>query len=155
MHEGYSPSLAAVMLARAHRFLDEGYLRQALVEGVSCLEIALEEFMRERIGSASILKKSLSSFWDLPLRTRIVSIAGTLGTKYLQGIEPTLKAIDNRNKVVHEGWTPPDTANVELRALLNSVARLLPGPSFRFPSSRAGNRLRPPESSPSAESSMS
>ena len=60
------------------------------------------------------------------------------------GVDP-IKAIKMRNKIVHEGWNPPDSTRVELFGLLNTIAALLSGPRFRFPSANPGNAIMPPE----------
>ena len=145
VRDGYEPSLAAFILARAHQFLDQGSLKYAFIEGVSALELALNEFIRQKLDGADSLLGSMKAFWNLPLSAQAITVATILGKIPLQDIEYTIKAIDMRNKVIHEGWSPPDNAKVELSGLLNTVAALLKGPRFRFPSANPGNAIMPPE----------
>lgn len=145
VREGYEPSLAAVILARAHQFLDQGSLKYAFIEGVSALELALNEFIRQKLHGADSLLASMKAFWNLPLRTQVIIVATLLGKIPLRDIEYTIKAIEMRNGIVHEGRNPSDDAKVELSGLLNTVAVLLSGPRFRFPTANPGNAIRPPE----------
>ena len=143
--EEYEPSLGAFILARTHQLLDEENMRHAIVEGVIALEVALSELIRRKLGAAESLLDRMSAFWNLPLPTQVVSIAAPLGTVSSQDIEHTVKAIEMRNKVIHEGWSPPDDAEVDVSGLLRTVAALLSGPTFRFPSARFLNSLMSPE----------
>lgn len=143
--EGYKPSDGALILSRAQGFLDRGDLRQAIVEGVSALEVALSEFIRKNLQGSDVLVESLQAFWSLPLRTQVVVAATLFGGIPHNDIEDALKVIDMRNKVVHEGWSPPDDAEVRFRGLRNTVAALVPGPKFRFPTEYAIVVVRPAE----------
>jgi hypothetical protein len=139
--EGYEPSLGAVILSRTHQLLDQGNMRHAVIEGVIALEVALSELIRRKLGAAESLIERMSAFWNLPLPSQLVSIAAPLGTVSSQDIEDTVRAIEMRNKVIHQGWNPPDDAAVALSGLLRTVAALLSGPRFRFPSGHFGNSL--------------
>lgn len=145
VRQGYEPSLAAFVLARTHQFLDQGNLKYAFIEGVSALELVLNEFIRHKLEGTDFLLNSMKAFWDLPLRAQVTTVATTLGKISSQDIEHTIKAIDIRNKVIHEGWDPPDDTKVELSGLLNTAAALLSGPRFRFPTANPGNARMPLE----------
>lgn len=131
--EGYEPPNAALILARAHGFFDQGDIRQAIIEGVSALEVAISGFMRKDFHNIDALVESLQAFWGLPLRTQMVVVATIFGRIPQQDIEDTIRVIDMRNKVVHEGWSPPDEAEVRFSGLRNTVAALVLGPRLRFP----------------------
>jgi hypothetical protein len=137
----YEPSTAAYILARTHQLLDQDNLKHALIEGVSALELALSEFIRRKLHDSDLLVESIKAFWNSPLHSRVVSLAPILDTLSLQDIEHTVKAIKMRNEVVHEGWSPTDDAKVELSGLLHTVAALLTGPRFKFPSAKPGNAI--------------
>lgn len=141
VEEEYDPSLAAFTLARTHLLLDQENLKHAFVEGVSALELALEEFIHQKLHGANSLHDSMSAFWNLSLPTRVITVATILGKPPLQIIERATKAIDIRNRIVHEGYDPPDTSKQQLRDLLETVSTLLSGPQFRFPSANPGNAL--------------
>jgi len=135
----YEPSPAAFILSLAHQFLDQGNLKHAFIEGVSALEIALNELIRQKLNDADSLLDSMRAFWNLPLPAQVTAVATTLGKISLKDMEHTINAIDIRNKVIHEGWDPPDNTKVELSGLLNTAAVLLSGPRFRFPTVNPGN----------------
>lgn len=143
--ERYEPSLAASLLARAHKFMNQGNLKHSFVEGVSALEVALEEFVRQKLDNDDSLAESIQAFWGLPRRTQMISIVSTLGTTQADDMKLAVKAIAMRDKVVHKGWDPPKSAERELSGLLKTVATLLPGPRFRFPSGNPGNTMKPEE----------
>lgn len=143
--EGHEPSLAALLLARAHQFLDQGNLKHALIEGVSALEVALEELVHQKLDGDNSLAKSMQAFWQLPLPARLIPVVSTLGTARLEDVKLAVEAIDMRNKVVHDGWDPPERAQHELSGLVNTVAALLPSPRFKFPTVNPGNKIMPLE----------
>lgn len=139
----YEPSLAASLLIRAHQFADEGKYKYALIEGVSALEIALREYIRRTLDAS--LVNSMSAFWELPLRFQVVASAAFAGRAVLSELGPTVDVVEMRNKVVHEGWDPPDSAKRNIAALMRTASALLAGPNFKFPQVDAGNTLMPPE----------
>ncbi|MEM3648523.1 MAG: hypothetical protein QW506_05095 [Thermoproteota archaeon] len=138
--ERFEPSFAAFVLVQAHQFFDQGNLKHAFIEGVSALELALNEFIRQKLHGSDSLLGAVSKFQELPLRVQVITVAAILGCP-LQDIEHTIKAIETRNKIVHEGWNPPDDAKVELSGLLKTVALLLPGSRFKFPSANPSNMI--------------
>lgn len=141
--EGYEPSPAAFVLSLSHQLSNQGNLKHAFIEGVSALEIALNEFIYQKLHGTEPLLKSMSAFWSLPLPAKVTTVATILGKISLQNIEYTINAIDIRNKIVHEGWEPPndDKTKIKLFGLLNTTASLLSGPRFRFPSANSGNAM--------------
>lgn len=139
--EKREPSLGAFLLSRAHQSLDQGDLKDALVEGVSALEVALREFGRRRFCADKHIAKEVQAFWDLPLRAQLIAIVTTLDTAQLDELKLAIQAINMRNRVVHDGWTPPDSTERQVRGLLHTVSRLLPGRPFKFPRINSGNKL--------------
>ncbi|MFQ5851657.1 MAG: hypothetical protein ACE5JU_13870 [Candidatus Binatia bacterium] len=138
VNDRYEPSLAAHTLARAHEFNAEGNIRYALIDGVIALEIAISEFLRRKV-STDPLFSTLSAFWNLPLRTQVVSMLAGLENISLSDANCTVKAIDLRNRVIHDSWNPPDNVGDEILGLLRTVAAFISGPEFKFPVSSSGN----------------
>jgi hypothetical protein len=148
VRDGYEPSLAATLLAQTHRLIDRENWREALIEGNTALELAIDERIRSRLDSDKKLLNLLTSrFNDLPLRIKLLSIGTFIDNISLEDINHTLEVIDMRNSVVHEGWEPtsPNDVRVALRGLVSLVTLLLPGPGFKFPTARQGNMIRQPE----------
>lgn len=138
----YTPPPSANILLRAHELLDQGNLRHAFIEGTSALEMALSEFMHDRLRGSEVIEKSLSSFYQLGLASQLTGIAITLGLE-LQDIENATKAIEIRNHIVHENYNPPPSSKDKLQALMNVTASLIPGPNIRFPTANPGNAVYP------------
>lgn len=137
---GEDPSPAARRLSRSHESLDQGDLRNALLEGATAAELAVSEFIRRKFPKDYSI---LGSFSNVPLRVQLAVLAAAAGRSSAEDIEHSEKAIDMRNKVVHEGWNPTDDAEIEVSGLHRTVAVLLSGPDFRFPSIDGGNTLAP------------
>ncbi len=142
---GDEPPLAAFLLARAHQFSDQGNLKHALVEAVSALELALQDFVRRKLGGDDSLTESVQSFWKATLPAQLISIVGALGTVSVQDMKRAAEAIRIRNAVVHDGSEPPASANDVIPGLLKAVAALVSGLPFRFPTVNPGNAIIPLE----------
>jgi hypothetical protein len=142
--KGYSPSPSANMLLRTHELLDQGNLRHAFIEGITAFEMALSEFMRDKLRGRDVLHKSLSNFFELRLPSQLTSTAVALGLDP-GNIENAIEAIAIRNKIVHEGYDPPSSSRDKLQALMNITARLISGPNIRFPTISPGNAIMPVE----------
>jgi hypothetical protein len=131
----YEPSAATEILARAYKFLKQDRIKQAVIEGVTALEIAINEVVRQALGNNAALLKSIQAFWQLPLPTQVVTLTSITGGSPLQDVESAIKIIEIRNKAVHEGLFPlPENTKEELTKLLKVTANLLPSPKLKFPS---------------------
>jgi len=141
---GYNPSPAAVVLSRSHELLDQGALKYALIEGVTALELAISEFTRMKLPSEEKLKPLVSRISDLPISAKAVWILSLLGEINPEELEITVRAIESRNKVVHEGEDLSEKSADMVQILQKAVASLLPGPPIRFPKMFPGNQVSPP-----------
>jgi len=143
---GYQPTVAGDVLAHAHRLLDQGQLRYAIVEGVSALEISLDEHVRNRYsGRARELLLNDAKGGDtrrLPVRTAL--IAGMIPGIDQADLESALKIINVRNEMVHEGKSPDPSVKSEVKALFRVVAGVLQQGQFKFPVLMAGKYIGPP-----------
>jgi len=143
--KGDEPLLPAVLLAKTNELLREGNLRYALVEGVSALELALHHFIEQNLRADKKLSSSMSTFWQLPLRTQVVAVAASVVAISREDLKNTLAAIESRNAAVHEGRAPSGNTKLELLGLMRTVATLLGAASFKFPDFYpSGNLLYPP-----------
>lgn len=142
-------TLAIESLVRSRKFLSRGNIRNSLIEGVTALEIAIEEFIRNQIKSAGYP----NDFFDIniikDLRHKLKNIAAIRGNFPIDNIEKALEVINKRNKVVHEAWNPPEESfpsiKSELFGLYYIVNCLLETPIIKFPSPNPGNYIVPPE----------
>lgn len=137
----YKPSLGAITLSRTNQFSDDGNLRYAFIEGVNALEIAISEFFEQKLNGEKSLNDTIKAFKDLNLRAQVIALGSTLNMP-LEDIKNAVKAIDTRNKVVHEGKTPVgEYTKNELSGLSNVIKKLLTGPGFKFPKANPGNLI--------------
>jgi hypothetical protein len=144
--EGYDPPLASMLLSRTNQLLCEGNLRYAFVEGVSALEVGLQAYMKTHIGALQGAATAMSAFWNLPLNAQFLSVAVVARVGEPKDLADTLEAIDLRNRIVHEGWDPPESTKAKVLALMRTTAGLLPGPKFKFPvHNLSGNKVYAPE----------
>lgn len=144
-NEGFEPSLAALSLSSAHGHLDKRNYRLALIDGVVALELAVNDLIRRRFDGSELLSKSISALMDLPLRTQIAALVQVAPQKVsVADLEGTIRAIESRNKVIHEAWDPDQRVRADVLALLKTAAFSIEGPAFKFPSCHSGNQLLPP-----------
>lgn len=145
----YEQTLAIECLIRSRDLLIEGNIRNSLIEGVTALEIAIEEFIQNQVKSASYP----NDFFDInilrDLRTKLRNIAVIRGNISIENIEKALIVIERRHKVVHEGWNPAEEdfplIKSELAGLYYIVISLIKCPVLKFPSPNTGNAIGPPE----------
>ena len=141
----YEVSLAASLISRAHQLSDEGNLKYAFVEAVAALDIAIGEFLRNKISNDPALLKSCSSFLSLSLPAQMVVLISTMGSISSRELNSAIEAIDIRNNIAHDGYDPPDNLKDELLILLRIITILLNGSEFRFPENTNSNAVMPLE----------
>jgi len=141
--KGYDPSTAAFILSRAHQSFDQGYFREAFVEGATALEIALHEFIRNNLQASEFLTTSIESFWNMPKGSQLTTVFTILCNTTTKQVEDAVKAYKIRNDIIHEGKNPPPGSKDKLIALLRLVALIISGPKFKFPEKNYGNARRP------------
>lgn len=129
----YEPTLAAIALARAHQLKDQGNIRSSVMEAVTALEVALSEFLRTSLDNNRTLLDSIQPFYQSPLRTQLTVLSARNTKVSSADVEDSIKIIDVRNEVAHEGKAPSGQDETRLLRLLRTVAAFLSGPKFRFP----------------------
>jgi len=139
-------SLAALLLGESQKRLDQEQIKLAFIEGVSALDLALTELYRERYSALPGAEKSVNQFLELSLPIRIISTVSLKEEITQNQIHDTLKTIDIRNKIAHEGYDPSREENRFLRSLLKVTSILLHNTQFRFLTSNTGNAIMPKES---------
>mgnify|MGYP000023412757 CR=1 FL=1 len=144
---GYEPSLACLLISRAHALLNQGNLKYAFIEGVSALEIALSEFIKRNAPQLPdpLVNYLKLHFRKMPIKARLMIVATASGKIPTEDLEKAIKAIDIRHDIVHEGRDPPADSKEMVRALLNAAAALVTGPKFRFLNANPGNVIKPVE----------
>ncbi|MDQ3816517.1 MAG: hypothetical protein M3362_02350 [Acidobacteriota bacterium] len=143
VNSDYEPSPAAVVVTRAYQLLDQGHLRQAFIEGVTALEVALDDYIKQQRGGSKMLAGYIEQFQSLPLQSKIATIAVISGLIPAQDVEDTIAAYKVRNLIVHDGAHPSDDDEYKLSALLRAAASLITGPKFRFITTHTKNALEP------------
>jgi hypothetical protein len=143
--------LALRVIARAHELRDTGQISEAIVQGVTAVELAMEYFLTVRLaGKSKAIQETVTSeqFLNLPLKIRlsVLAIAANLMTP--DAIEAANEAIDVRNTIVHEGSTPEDRGRRLFRSLAESVKAFVGFGELKTPSLSTGNRLSEPGQTP-------
>jgi hypothetical protein len=91
------------ILLQSFQFLDQGNLRQALIEGVIALETVIGEFARRKLENDGSLKDKFQSFYTLPLPAQLIAVSTFSESCSKEQLISSLKAIELRNKIVHDG----------------------------------------------------
>ena len=88
----------------------------------------------------------MQAFWNLPVAAQLVSVVTVhSGSLPAQDLEAALNALELRNKVVHEGWTPVSAKDVHpaVEGLLRTLRALLAPLPFKFASAEGANAMFP------------
>lgn len=146
VHSDYEPSLAASLVSRAYKFYDQGDLRQAFIEGITALEVALYRYIKEKRGVNPTVASHVEKFENstLGLGAKVATAATLCGNVSPNDIEAAIAAYEIRNKIAHEGAEPFDDDEEKLMGLLRTAAAFVAGPVFRFPTSHRQNALDSP-----------
>jgi hypothetical protein len=134
------PELGELVL-RAHELLDQGLVRYALLEAATLAELAVEEYLKERVKRDKGRLMAIQQFWELPLRAKLVIVATLAEIIEAQEIDSAVQAISLRNEIVHEGKEPPENAGGLARSLIQLSAKLVFGEEYKMPSAWIGNKL--------------
>jgi hypothetical protein len=142
--ENYDPSLAMTLLRRARIYPEQREVRSSFIEGISSLELSIEEFLRHNTNIIQLGKSldqsvidSMEDFLQKGLRSQVVAIGISSGIVPMSDIESTIKAIDIRNKVVRDGFMPLlESSKAILMRLFRTISYLLSNsiPTIKFPS---------------------
>jgi hypothetical protein len=133
LSEGYEPKLAAELVTTTHQLIERQDLRGAVLQTMLALEVALNEFMNRKMRMNKVLADNLHGWSSLTLPARLAAVATLSGAVTASQVESALKLSEMSHKIIREGWIPPFTAQEELRHVVQTVAALLSGPTFKFP----------------------
>lgn len=139
----YSPSYVMILLIQAWEHYDQKNTKYAILDGVTALELAIDELLRSALEKMNIKFTKIDEFnttQSLPVKTMLVT--GLKGNIKSEEIEDTLETIKIRNNIVHEGKNPPEDAGKRLKGLINTVSKMMENREFRFPKVNHGNALQ-------------
>ena len=134
LNEGYQPKLGAELLTRTHQFIEDNHLREAIIQAVTAMEVALNEFIHRKTRLNRMLSEHLHGFGSLSLPTRLSAVATLSGALSATQVESALKLAEMYQRIVRDGWEPVAAVREEVRKALQTIAALLDGPAFKFPS---------------------
>lgn len=145
-NEKFEPSVAMKCLLQSHHYSAEGDLKHAIVEGVTALELAIEEFFERKLTGNKTLLGKLDEFKQLHLPTKVTMVSTTLGIPSKE-LEDILNIIKIRNSIAHKGINAEKEFVIQrkLETLLNVVSIMVLGKKYRFPKTNSGNALKPVE----------
>lgn len=136
----YIPPLAATLISNSNRLYQEGKGSYALIESITALELAIEHRLKNNCQKNDEIKKQIEKFGNLPLPTRMTIILLFSGMSQNK-IELALNAIEQRNKIVHEGTSDKKNLDDQIKAIFEIVRFLLDEPFIRCPETNIGNEL--------------
>jgi len=137
LNNEYEPTTGAKLLIRTYEYVENNDAKNALIEGVTALEVAVSQLVRTKLKSPE-LESSINSFLkNSSTQAQLIGIATGLASLQ-ENLNHAINAINLRDKVIHEGWNPSDTALTEVRGLIKAVSTIL-GSKFKFPHKNAGN----------------
>lgn len=141
--EEYSPSDVMELLMQSWEHHDQRNTKFAILDGVTALELAVDELLRKGLNKMNIQFNKVDEFNNtqrLPVKTMIVTALKE--NIKPQEIEDTLEAIKIRNDIVHEGKSPPSDAGKRLVGLINTISKLMENREFRFLNISHGNAIK-------------
>ena len=100
----YEPSPAAEALSSAHSMLDTGHTKQALIEGVTALEIGMKEFLRHALRARNDLLNKTQALYQIPLPAQVISLAGPLDSVSPEDLDRALKTIVTNGASLGRFW---------------------------------------------------
>jgi hypothetical protein len=129
------------LLGNSSRSLDAGDYRQAFVEAISALEVAVGNRLTSQ---NNVIKGAIQSFQDRETqRAQIAVVMLALGEAE-EAIENALDALRLRNKVVHEGYRPTSDDTNTLRKVLRTIGKISGIDEIKSPVLTNSNLLGPP-----------
>jgi len=138
----YSPSYVMTLLIQAWEHHNQRNTKYAILDGVTALELAVDELLRNELGKMNIQFNKIDEFnttQRLPIKTMIVTaMKGNIKT---EEINDTLEAIKIRNDIVHEGKNPPNDADKRIMGLINTISKLIEDRDFRFTFGNRANAI--------------
>lgn len=141
LNSNYQPSTTLAIASRVNRLLDEGRIQHALIECITSLEVAIEEYVRIKLQNDTKFIEVTQSFWQLSLPARVTLVA-TLACLDDQDINNSLKAISERNKFVHEGKSPAPESENYIKGVLQIIKGFAGTPQVKLPTANHSNELR-------------
>lgn len=133
LRDSRSTSAAARAASRAHAAVEQRDFRYALIEATLAAELAVSAAMTMGDSETAALRRQVNRFLNDPVGTQVATAA------LMKGVDRSLvalalEAVDLRNKVVHEGFSPRrGTFERQLYMLLRIVSLLDHGPPLKFP----------------------
>ena len=140
--KGFDPHedipIALTILGRAHELSDTGHIRESFIQGVTALELAIDNYTKKIFKINNETEKLLNHLESMPLKfkTLIIAKMGKLLSDDI--LDKALSAIDMRNAIVHEGKHPDDQDRKNFIALLACAAKFLGLEEFKVPTLYSG-----------------
>jgi hypothetical protein len=137
----FDPSLPGIFLLKAHKAFEANNISQGLIEGATALELAIDEYINRQVAGNKLLSDALNSFRELGLTAKAGAVLSIHEGITNQIAESAIKAVQERNRVVHDGHQPNEIQFEIKDALLKCTAVLLKTEGLKFPEVNIGNRL--------------
>lgn len=138
-------TLSIKLLQTAHKLMDEGDYKQAIIESNTALEVAISDLFKDRLSLSKELKKEMESFWQLKIRPQLTVIASLIQGLSRNDIENSIEMVKVRNKIIHKGFSPKNdfATRKKLKSFFTIISKIISEKNIRFPSTAGGNTLFP------------
>ena len=130
--EEYMPSMTERLLIETHELIVNNDYKYAFVQGITALELAVDNFHKKNIKNKIIIE-NMQSFYNLSLKTKMIAIISQLDKCKEDDIIKIKEAINIRNKIVHEGGSAPENSVFILNKLLQIICILIDRSILKFP----------------------
>lgn len=131
VNDSYEPPLPLQVLAGAYQLREQDKLKHALIDAVTALEIALDDYIRNNAQGTEKIEKLANNFSEgSSIPAKALAVLRLTGKVTINELDMVLKAVTVRNDIVHKGAELPENASKLLDALLRATDTILPGLKF-------------------------
>jgi hypothetical protein len=139
----FEGSIAGEYISQSNFYLYQGNLRHAIIDGITALEIIIEEFITFNIYNIIYPIDFTDYLGEMKLMKKLKMVSNFSGMISPKEIDDIEKIYQMRNNIVHQGGKLPNNCERDikdsLRILLKAISKLLPWPNIKFPSPNPGN----------------
>lgn len=124
------------------RFLDQGDVKRAVIEGITSLELTINHIIHEGLDNLEIGFEKIDDFTkNVKLQTKLMIVSGLKNNVTKKELDDALEIYSIRNKLVHEGKEPPQNIEPKILNLINLISKLLFDFTSKFPSLNHPNAI--------------
>jgi len=135
-------SIARESMIKCWKLFDQGDNKHSIIEGITALESAIIEPLREGLTTLNLTYDKIEEFKKMKLPSKLTVICAMKKNITSTDLQHSLDIYEIRNKIVHDGEEPPEKIYQKLKSLLNTISKLTLDKNFKFPNANHGNAIR-------------